>query len=151
MEPYGVTGDFLDIKVQQSVSFMLEGSEFKRPFLVCLFPTETAGLVGTNFTTSLGAVIDLESGMMVLTSKRKVPRRYRVPPTGHMALTIFSEGKEGRSPRRRKQENRRTHEKIAASLRPEMAKQEKVLAPRGYLERHGSNQVPASNIRKDGV
>jgi hypothetical protein len=98
MEPYGVTGDVLDIKVQQSVSFRLEGCEFKHPFLVCLFPTDTAGLVGTNFTTSLGAVIDLECGMMVLTSKCKVPRRYSVPLTGHMALTIFSEGKEGRSP-----------------------------------------------------
>jgi hypothetical protein len=80
-----------------------------------------------------------------------VPRRYSVPLTGHMALTIFSEGKEGRSPWRRKQENRRTHEKIAASLRPEIAKQDNVLAPQGYLECHGSTQVQASNIRKDGV
>jgi hypothetical protein len=100
MEPYRVTGDILDIKDQQSVSFMLEGCEFKHPFLVCSFPADTAGPVGTVFLASFGAVIDLKCGMMVLTSKRKVPRGYCVPPIGHMALTIFSEGKEGRSPRR---------------------------------------------------
>lgn len=43
IEPYGVTGDVLDIKGQQSVSFMLEGCEFKHPFVVCSFPTDIAG------------------------------------------------------------------------------------------------------------
>jgi hypothetical protein len=148
-EPYGVTGVVLDIKGEQSVSFMLEGREFKHPFLICSFPTDTADLVGTDFMTSLGAVIDLDCG--VLTSKCKVPRGYIVPPTGHMALTIFSDGKECRSPRRRKRENRRKYEQILASPRLEIAKQEHVLARQGYRERHGRTQVSASSIRKAGV
>jgi len=88
---------------------------------------------------------------MVLTTKRKVPREYGVPPTGYMALTIFSEDKEGSSPRRRKGENRRKHERIPASCRPEITKQENVLARQGYRERHDSTQVSARSIRKGGV
>jgi len=110
MEPYRVTEDVLDIKGQQSISYKLEGCDFKHTFLVCAFPTDTAGPVGTYFMTSLDAVIDLECGMMVLTSKREVPRGYSVPPTGHMVLTVFFEGKEGRNPQRSKRENRRKHE-----------------------------------------
>jgi len=128
MEPYRVTEDVLDSKGQQSVSFMLEGCEFKHTFLVCSFRTDTAGPVGTDFMASMDAVNDLECGMMVLTNKREVPRGYSVPPTGHMVLTLFSEGKEGRSPQRRKRENRRKHEQIPDSPRPEIAKQENVLA-----------------------
>jgi hypothetical protein len=54
-----VTGNVLDIKGQLSVSFMLKECEFKHPFLVYSFPTGTAVLVGADFMTSLGAVIDL--------------------------------------------------------------------------------------------
>ncbi len=52
MEPYGVTGEFLNIKGQQSVSFMLNGCEFKHTFLVCSLPTDASGLVGTDFMAS---------------------------------------------------------------------------------------------------
>jgi hypothetical protein len=48
MKLYGVTGDVLDIKGQQSVSFMLDACEFKHTFLVCSLPTDTVGLVGTD-------------------------------------------------------------------------------------------------------
>jgi len=48
MELYGVTGDLLDIKGRQSVSFMLDGCEFKHTFLVCSLPTDTVYLVGTD-------------------------------------------------------------------------------------------------------
>jgi hypothetical protein len=68
-----VTEDVLDIKEQQSVSLMLEGCEFKHTFLVCSFPTDTAGPVVTDFMASLDSAIDLECGMMVLTSGREVP------------------------------------------------------------------------------
>ena len=150
-EPYRGTGDVLDIKGQLSVSCMLEGYEFKQAFLVCSFPTVTKVLVGADFMTSLGAVIDLECGMMVLTSKRKLPRGYCVPPTGHMALTLFSEDKEGRSPRRRKRENRRANKQIPTSPRPESERQKNALSRQGYRQSHGSTQVSASSIRKVGV
>jgi hypothetical protein len=38
-EPFGVTGDILDIKGQQSVSFALDGCEYQHTFLVCALPT----------------------------------------------------------------------------------------------------------------
>jgi hypothetical protein len=88
---------------------------------------------------------------MVLTSKRKLFRGYSAPPTGYMVITVFSEEKEDRSPRRRKREKRRTHEQIPTSPRPDSAKQENVLPRQGYRERHGSTQVSASSIRKVGV
>ena len=45
--PYGVTGEVLDIKGRQTVSFRLNGREFKHTFLVCSLPTEAAGIVKT--------------------------------------------------------------------------------------------------------
>jgi len=60
----------------------------------------------------------------LLTSKHKVPRVYSIPLTGHMTLTIFSEGKEGHSPQLVKWETRRTDKQIPASPRPEVTKQE---------------------------
>lgn len=44
---YGATGEALDIKGQQSVSFDLDGREFRHMFLVCELPTDTTGLFGT--------------------------------------------------------------------------------------------------------
>ena len=38
MRPYGVTGEILDVKGRQAVSFMLGGREFNYPFLVCSPP-----------------------------------------------------------------------------------------------------------------
>jgi hypothetical protein len=43
MEPYGVTGDVLEIRGQQSVSFVLNGREFEHLFLVCTLPSQAAG------------------------------------------------------------------------------------------------------------
>ena len=45
LEPYGVTGDFLEIRGQQSVTVMLNGSAFTHSFLVCTLPTKAAGLL----------------------------------------------------------------------------------------------------------
>ena len=109
---------------QQSVSFMLNGCESKHTFLVCSLPIDAAGLVGTDFMASLGAVIDFERGKLLLTGNRKVPRVYSVPLTGHKAFTIFSGGKADRSPQLRKQEGRRMDEQVPAGLRPEMTRQE---------------------------
>jgi hypothetical protein len=51
-----------------------------------------------NFKTSLVAVIDSEGGKLLLTGKGYVSRVYSVPPTGHVALIILSEGKVDRNP-----------------------------------------------------
>ena len=58
MKPYGVTGEVLDIKGIQSVTFTLNGREFTHAFLVCGLPTDAAGLLGTDFLEKAGAVMD---------------------------------------------------------------------------------------------
>jgi hypothetical protein len=40
LEPFGVSGENLDIKCQQTVSFGLGGQEFTHEFLVYSLPTE---------------------------------------------------------------------------------------------------------------
>ena len=144
MEPYGVTGEFLNIKGQQSVSFKLNGCEFKHTFLVCSLPTDAAGLVGTDFMASLGAVIDFERGKLLLTGNRKVPRVYSVPPTGHKALTIFSGGKADRSRQLRQQEARRRDGQVTASLHPEITMPES----KSWLVRATENVTVAPRCRQ---
>ena len=46
IKPYGVTGEALDVKERQSLSFMLGGQEFHHSFLVCSLPTDAAGILG---------------------------------------------------------------------------------------------------------
>jgi len=53
MKPYGVTGEALDIRGQQLVSFVLGWRKFSHTFLVCLLPTDTNGLFGTDFLEKL--------------------------------------------------------------------------------------------------
>ena len=48
VESYGVTGDVLDIRGQQSVTFRLNGKEFTHS-LECPLPTKAAGLLGTDY------------------------------------------------------------------------------------------------------
>jgi len=67
LEPYVVTGDVLNIRGQQSVTFLLNGSEFTRSFLVCSLPNKAAGLLGNDFMDRLGAKIDFECGKMSFT------------------------------------------------------------------------------------
>jgi len=58
LETYRVTGDVLDIRRQQSVTFLLNGSEITHSSLVCSLPTKAAGLLGTDFMDRLGTKID---------------------------------------------------------------------------------------------
>jgi hypothetical protein len=53
--------------------------------------------VGTDFMASWDDVIDFECGQFLISGNRKVTRGYTFLPTGHIALTIFSEGKAGRN------------------------------------------------------
>ena len=46
---HGVTGDLLNIKGLQPVSFSLKGSEYTHVFLVCPLLIEAAGLLNTEF------------------------------------------------------------------------------------------------------
>ena len=103
-KPYGVTGEALNIKGRQSVSFELGWSEFRHTFLVCELPTDMAGLLGTDFMRGTDAVIDCECGKMCLTGIGAVPRAHSGSPTGHTALTVFTQGKEGHSPQPSKME-----------------------------------------------
>jgi len=66
--PYGVTGETLDIRGQQLVSFTLEGRQYRHPFLVFSLPTDAAGLLGTDFFEKTGAEINFECGQMSPTS-----------------------------------------------------------------------------------
>ena len=97
VEPYGVTGDVLDIRGQQSVTFLLNGSKFTPSFLVCSLPTKAGGLLSTDFMDRLGAKIEFECGKMLLTDIGRVPHVNSISSTGHVVLTVFSEGEAGRS------------------------------------------------------
>jgi hypothetical protein len=75
VKPYGVTGEALDIRGQQFVTFKLSGREFSHTFLVCSLPTEAAGLLGMDFLRGSGAAIDFERCNMSLTDVGKLPVR----------------------------------------------------------------------------
>ena len=88
VKPYGVTGEVLEIKGHQSVSFCLNGSEFRHSFLVCTLPTDAAGLLGTDFMEKVGAEINFGGGKMSFTSTEKVPRARSITPKKHVALSV---------------------------------------------------------------
>jgi len=75
----------------------LNGCEFTHSFLVCSLPTAAAGLVGTDWMAKAGAIIDFDYGKMILRGDPSVSTVCNAMPTGHNALTIFMQGKEGRS------------------------------------------------------
>jgi hypothetical protein len=138
--PYGVTGEVLDIKGRQTVSFRLNGREFKHTVLVCLLPTEAAGIMETDFMTQAGAMIDFDCCKLLLNNNGRRPRVHSDTHTGHSAITIFTEGKEGHNPQPSKQEAWQAKEPLAARLHCETvtqgrtwlvkAKENVTLAPR---------------------
>ena len=83
-KPHGVTGEVLDTKGLQSVSFLLKGREYTHAFLVCSLPSEAAGLLGTDFLGKTG----VECSTMSLSDIGRVPRVYNVPPAKHTALSV---------------------------------------------------------------
>jgi len=98
IKPYGVTGEVLDVKGRQSLSFELGGKEFHHSFLVCSLPTEAAGILDTDFLTESGAIIDLECNKMTFGEVSVTSRVRNETRDGRTALTVFSKGKEGHSP-----------------------------------------------------
>ena len=64
MRPYGVTGEILDVKGRQAVSFVLGGREFNHQFLVCSLPTDADGLLGMDLLKESGPIVHLECNKM---------------------------------------------------------------------------------------
>jgi len=72
-KPHGVTGEALDVKGLQKVTFLQNRREYTHTFLVCSLPTEAAGPLGTDFLEKLGAVIDFRSRKMSLADIGRAP------------------------------------------------------------------------------
>jgi len=66
-----------------------------------------------------GAVIDFECGKMSLTGIGAVPRAYSGSPTGHTALTVFTQGKERHSPQPNQKEAWQVDAQLSASSKRE--------------------------------
>ena len=60
-EPFGVTGESLDIVGEQQVSFQMDRFTFNHSFLVCKLPTSADGIIGLNFLVPQQARLDLGS------------------------------------------------------------------------------------------
>jgi hypothetical protein len=60
LKPFGVTGETLDVKVRPTVTFALDGKEFKHTFLVCQLPTDAAGLIGADLLEDAGTIVSFE-------------------------------------------------------------------------------------------
>jgi len=115
MRPYGVTGEFLDIKGLQSVSFQWDSCEINHSFLVCSLPTGAAGLLGTDFMEKTGVIMKFVCSKVTLTSVNKAPRAYSVSLTWHLAFTVFSGKKDGRNPQVSQRESWRMDEQVSIS------------------------------------
>ena len=124
VRPFGVTGESLDIKGHQSVSLRWNGCEMKHSFLVCLLPTDAAGLVGADFMEKTGATINFECSKVTLTSTNQAPQAHIATPTGQLALTVFPGSKDGRNPQTSKREAWRMDEQVPVSPRPEVNNQQ---------------------------
>ena len=112
MKPYGVTGEVLDIKGRQSVSFELDEYRFEHEFLVCSLPTAAAGLLGTDWMAKAGAIIDFDYSKMILRGNPSVSTVCNTTPKWHNAFTIFMQSK-GHSlqPEQRERSQQEPHDK----------------------------------------
>jgi len=143
-KPYGVTGEVLDIKGLQSVTFTLNRREFTNAFPVCAHPADAAGLLGTDFFEKAGAIIDFECSKMSLTGIGDVPCVLSVPHAGHAALTIFTESKAEQSSQLSQKEARQTPEQVPAGSHPEVTLQQ----GNSWLVRARENIVVAPRCRQ---
>jgi hypothetical protein len=80
---------------------------------VCSLPTEAADINGTDLMTQTGAMIDFDCCKLWLNNGRR-PRVHSDTHIGHSAITIFTEGKGGHSPKPSKHETRQAEEPLAA-------------------------------------
>jgi hypothetical protein len=89
VRPYGVTGEALDIRGQQLVSFVLGGRKFSHTFLVCPLPTESDGLFSTDFLEKTGADINFDIGQLSLDGMNKPQYGCDNVANKPAALTVF--------------------------------------------------------------
>jgi hypothetical protein len=61
LEPFGVTGDSLDIVGEKQVLFQTGGVTLNHSFLVCKLPTSAEGIIGLNFLSLRQAILHLDS------------------------------------------------------------------------------------------
>jgi hypothetical protein len=139
-----VTGEVLDIKGLQSVTFTLNGREFTHTFLICALPADSAGQLGSDFFEKAGAIIEFECSKLSFTGIGNVPRVLSVPHAGHAALTIFTESKAGRSSQLSQKEARHAPEQVPAGPNPEVTRQQ----GNSLLVRARENFVVAPRCRK---
>jgi hypothetical protein len=93
LKPFGVTGEVLATKGQQSVSFMLGGQKYDHKFLVSHLPTDAAGILGMDFLERTNAEINFGKGLLTLPVKDEPPHSYGTLPTRCAVLTVFLENK----------------------------------------------------------
>src|SRR5215510_12548829 len=60
-EPFGVTGDSLNVVGKQEVQFQMGEVTFTHPFLVSKLPTSADGILGLNFLTPRQTTVDLRN------------------------------------------------------------------------------------------
>jgi hypothetical protein len=89
LKPFGVTGEFLDVKGRQDVSLEIGGREFHHPFLVCSLPTDAAGLIGTDFLLENGVALDLQCNKISSVDVDSTTRTCNDTPTGCKALSFY--------------------------------------------------------------
>ena len=121
MKPYGVTGEALDIKGQQLVSFVLGGRKFSHTFLVCPLPTDKDGLFGTDFLERTVSDINFDIGQLALDGINQAPYECDNISTRHAALTVFPSD-------------------ARAKEKPLQAGKEETKASRPKLNSHASNE-----------
>ena len=93
LKPFGVTGENLDVRGQQLVSFTLGGQRLDHVFLVCPLPTETAGLLGMDFFEKLGAEISFQKRTLTLSDRPEIRTEHSGMHVKHVAFTVFTWGK----------------------------------------------------------
>jgi hypothetical protein len=132
IKPYGVTGETLEIRGQQAVSFKLDRHEFKHQFYVCSLPTNADGLIGLDFMTKTGVNLDIGKGNISLTGVVKEPKLVSSSPSRQAALTIFTPEKEGHSSSPRKQVEKEEDGKVNGSTSSWLIKsiEDTVIEPR---------------------
>jgi hypothetical protein len=89
VKPYGVTGEQLEIRGQQTVHFVFNEHEFKHSFYVCTLPTKPAGLIGMDFMEKTGTTIDFERGKLSFAVVSRRPMLVSASPTRQAALRSF--------------------------------------------------------------
>jgi len=143
-KPQGVTGEDLDVKGLEKVTFLLNRREYMQMFLVCSLATEAAGLLGTDFLEKFGAVIQFEKRKMSLFDIGRAPQEYRISPANYTAYTVLTGDKAGRSPLLGQQKTRHIDEQLSAGLHSNTITN----CRKSWLIRAKENVVVASRCRQ---